>query len=113
MNTAGFYLRHVIVFAGQSFTYNPLEDFPDAVVGHTNSCLMDSELFITCLKAVFAKALEENSIKRPVVLFVDVHLSHATPVASKFCRENGIIFTVYCNMAAIRCNPVMLLCWVR
>lgn len=46
MNAAGFYLRPLIVSAGQRFTYNPLEDFSDAVFGRTNTCWMDSELFV-------------------------------------------------------------------
>ncbi|XP_060602779.1 uncharacterized protein LOC132755864 [Ruditapes philippinarum] len=94
MNAAGLYLRPLIVYAGQRLTYNPPEEFPEAILGRTDTGWMDSDLFYTWLKDVFAPALEENSIRRPVVLFVDGHSTHATLKASKFCRENDII--LYC-----------------
>ena len=94
MNAAGLFLKTLIVYAGHRFSYSPLEEFPDAVFGRTNTGWMDSELFHTWLKDVFEPALEEHSIKRPVVLFVDGHSTHSTLAASKFCRENNIV--LYC-----------------
>ena len=94
MNAAGLYLRPYVIFPGQRFTYNPLQGFPEAILGHSASGWMESELFLTWLKDVFSPALDENGIKRPVVLFVDGHSTHATLEASKFCRENNII--LYC-----------------
>jgi len=91
MNAAGLFLKTLIVYAGHRFSYSPLEEFPDAVFGRTNTGWMDSELFHTWLKDVFEPALEEHSIKRPVVLFVDGHSTQSTLSASKFCCENNIV----------------------
>ncbi|MEW8544190.1 MAG: hypothetical protein AB2693_11710, partial [Candidatus Thiodiazotropha sp.] len=94
MNATGYYLKPLIVYPGERFSYNPLEGFPDAVLGRTVSGWMDKDLFATWLKDVFLPGVKERGIKLPVVLFVDGHSTHGTLEASTFCRENNII--LYC-----------------
>ena len=94
MNATGYYIKPLIVYPGERFNYNPLEGFPDAVLGRTVSGWMDKALFATWLKDVFLPGVIERGIKLPVVLFVDGHSTHGTLEASTFCRENNII--LYC-----------------
>ncbi|XP_060578915.1 uncharacterized protein LOC132735898 [Ruditapes philippinarum] len=94
MSAAGYYPKPLIVYPGKRFATNPLEGFPEAVMGRTENGWMDSELFVTWLRDVFVPALDDRAIKRPVVLFVDGHSTHSTLSASKFCREQEII--LYC-----------------
>ena len=94
MNANGYYLKPLIVYPGSRFSYNPLEGFPEAILGRTDSGWMDKELFATWLKDVFLPGVTERGIKLPVVLFVDGHSTHGTLEASTFCRENNVI--LYC-----------------
>ena len=94
ISASGCYVPPLIVFAGQRFSYNPLEGFEDAVMGRSETGWMDSELFKTWLSDVFVKHLNEKVEPRPVVLFVDGHSTHLTMEASDICLENGIV--LYC-----------------
>ena len=94
MNASGYFLKPLMVYPGVRFNYNPLEGYRDAVFGRTESGWMDPELFVTCLTEVFEPALSEHENKRPVVIFVDVHSTHCTLEASKFCREHNKL--LYC-----------------
>ena len=94
MSASGCYVPPLIVFAGQWFSYNPLEGFEDAVMGRSENGWMASELFKIWLSDVFVKHLNEKVVPRPVVLFVDGHSTHLTMEASDICLENGIV--LYC-----------------
>ena len=94
MSASGCYVPPLIVFAGQRFSYNPLEGCEDAVMGRSENGWMDSELFKTWLSDVFVKHLNEKVVPRPVVLFVDGHSTHLTMEVSDICLENGIV--LYC-----------------
>ncbi|XP_050400998.1 uncharacterized protein LOC126817869 [Patella vulgata] len=94
MSTAGHYIKPLIVFPGQRFSYNPLEGFEEASFGRTENGWMDSELFSTWLRDMFIPEVVERGVRRPVVLFVDGHSTHLTLDACDLCRENGIV--LYC-----------------
>lgn len=47
--------------------------------------------FYEYMANIFTPLLHENNIPRPVVFFVDGHVSHLTLHVSQFCAENGII----------------------
>lgn len=97
MNATGLYLKPLIVFAGQRFAYNPLEDCPEAVFGRSNTGWMDSP----GSRMSFWPVFDENYVKCPGVLFVDGHLTHCTLQASNFCRKKTLHCIAYFNMAAI------------
>ena len=44
INAAGYYLKPLIVYTGSRFSFNPLEGFPDAVLGRTDSGWMDKDM---------------------------------------------------------------------
>lgn len=94
MGATGHFLRPLIVYPGQRFSYNPLEEYPDAVMGRTENGWMDSELFITWLSDVFVPSINERGVRKPVVLFVDGHSTHMSLKVSDTCKENGI--ELYC-----------------
>lgn len=52
---------------------------------------MVSETFFEYIANGVHVWLNENNIKRPILLFVDGHKSHMTMELSKFCQENDII----------------------
>lgn len=54
---------------------------------------MDTDLFVAFLEH-FSNFVEDNAIKKPVLLFVDGHSTHMSKNAAEFCATNGII--LYC-----------------
>lgn len=60
-------------------------------VGPSDSGWINSEVFFEYIANAFVDHLDEQSIVRPVILFVDGHKSHLTPGVSDFCKENQII----------------------
>ena len=60
-------------------------------LGRSESGWMKSETFYEYVANCMDLWLDENQIKRPVILFVDGHKSHLTLHLSKFCDERRII----------------------
>ena len=85
-----------ILFPGKRLRDIGFSMFPAARYSATDHGWMDSETFLVFLE-YFNGFLEEQEIKKPVVLFVDGHSSHSTFEAGKFCKENGIV--LYCLLA--------------
>lgn len=94
MSATGHFLKPLIVYPGQRFAYNPLEGFPEAVMGRTENGWMDSDLFATWLIDVFIPSVNERAVRKPVVLFVDGHSTHVSMRVSDICRQGGI--ELYC-----------------
>lgn len=94
MSASGHYVTPMIVYAGQRFSYNPLDGFDEAVMGRSENGWMDTELFKTWLSDVFVKDINQQNLKKPVILIVDGHSTHITLEASEICQKNGII--LYC-----------------
>ena len=84
----------MIVYPGQRFLQNPLEGFPDAVLGRSENGWMDSELFLTWLRDVFIPSVEQRGVKKPIVLFVNGHSTHLNLAVSELCKEHNIL--LYC-----------------
>ena len=79
------------IFAGQRFSYNPLEGaVPGAYFGKSQSGWIDTELFYGWIANHFARQVKT----RPVVLLVDGHKSHINVETAKFCKDNDI--HLYC-----------------
>jgi hypothetical protein len=89
------YIKPMLVFPGQRFSYNPLKGMEqDAYLGRSLNGWMDSELFFTWLKEVFIPEINTRQVKRPVLLLVDGHFTHLTLESSKLCSQENII--LYC-----------------
>lgn len=82
-----------ILYAGQRFKREVIEEFTEATYGHTPSGWMDSDMFIAFLED-FNKYVTEQNIPKPVILFVDGHSTHMTLAAAQYCAKNNII--LYC-----------------
>lgn len=61
------------------------------VLGRSESGWMRSDVFYEYISNSFNTWVAENSIKKPVLLFVDGHKSHMSLSLSQFCEANGII----------------------
>ncbi|XP_069109467.1 uncharacterized protein [Argopecten irradians] len=92
-NALGDYVAPLIVYPGQRFRDTGIKEFPEAIYAHSENGWMDKELFLSFL-AVFNSFVEEKTIEKPVILFVDGHSTHMTAEAARFCAENHII--LYC-----------------
>ena len=95
MSATGHYIKPMIVFPGQRFSYDPLQGFEDGgAFGRSDSGWMDTELFTTWLRDVFLPGIKERGVKTPIILFVDGHVTHLSMEVSTLCKENDVI--LYC-----------------
>ncbi|KAJ8966813.1 hypothetical protein NQ314_003309 [Rhamnusium bicolor] len=63
----------------------------DWVLVKSDTGWMQSSVFFEYVANDFDKWLENNKIKRPVILFIDGHKSHITLELSKICEEKKIV----------------------
>ena len=94
MSGSGHILPSMIAYPGQRFLQNPLEGFPDAVLGRSENGWMDSELFLTWLRDVFIPSVDQRGVKKPIVLYVDGHSTHLNLDVSEMCKAYNIL--LYC-----------------
>lgn len=67
-------------------------------IGRSESGWMCGPTFYEYITNVFVPWLNENKIKRPILMFIDGHVSHLTLNLSQFCSENGIeLFALFPN----------------
>ena len=92
-NAAGDYCPPLIVYPGQRFRDIGVEEFPEAIYGHSDNGWMDSPLFVAFLEHL-DNFVTEKQITRPVLLFVDGHSTHMSLDAAQFCHDHNII--LYC-----------------
>ena len=92
-NAFGQYIPPLIVFPGERLRDSGINDFPEAIYGQTPSGWMDSELFVEFLKHVNA-FVAEQSIQKPIILYVDGHSTHLSLEAAEYCNSNDIV--LYC-----------------
>lgn len=64
---------------------------PNWILGKSESGWMRSDVFFEYIANDFNKWVDENKLKRPILLLVDGHRSHMSLPLSKFCDENKII----------------------
>lgn len=64
---------------------------PDWFLGRSDSGWMKSEIFYEYVVNGVNKWIDENNIKRPVLLLVDGHRTHLTMELSEYCSNSGII----------------------
>ena len=110
MSASGHYIKPMIVFPGQRFSYNPLAGFEEAAFGRADSGWMDTELFKLCLGIFFIPDVTAGGVKRPLVLFVDEHSTHLRLV--KFAKKMVTCYTVSSNIDHILCKYMISSCLV-
>ncbi|KAJ8931636.1 hypothetical protein NQ314_015430 [Rhamnusium bicolor] len=98
-NAAGSFAPPMIVFS-----YERVPSYVSASVpsnwgiGRSDTGWMCGATFFEYITNIFLPWLQENNIKRPILFFVDGHVSHMTLHLSRFCSANGIeLFALYPN----------------
>lgn len=67
-------------------------------IGRSESGWMCGSTFYEYVTNVFVPWLDKQKIERPILLFIDGHVSHMTLHLSQFCSNNGIeLFALYPN----------------
>lgn len=67
-------------------------------IGRSESGWMCGPTFYEYVTNVFVPWLDKQKIERPILLFIDGHVSHMTLHLSQFCSNNGIeLFALYPN----------------
>lgn len=95
-NAAGDYMHPHIVFPVVRMTNINRDGFPGATYGSTKTGWMVQDEFLAWI-TIFNNYIDEMQIQKPVLLFVDGHVSHVGLDASEFARTNQII--LYCLVA--------------
>ncbi|KAG8199511.1 hypothetical protein JTE90_009358 [Oedothorax gibbosus] len=95
----------LLVFSASGKTVTPMVVFPyirlpktvvdsmpaDWFLGRSDSGWMKNDVFYEYIANGVNKWLEDNKVKKPVILFVDGHKTHLTLEISEFCANNDII----------------------
>ena len=93
VNANGSYMPPMIIYKGERKRNCNMQNFEEAIYASTKKGWMDSETFLSWAEH-FSEYLSVNSIRRPVILFLDGHSSHLSYEVANFCKEKGII--LYC-----------------
>lgn len=80
------------IFPYKRIRNNILQKYPkEWVVGKSDSGWMTCQTFFEYIANEFNGFLIKEDIKKPVILFLDCHVSHLSLPLTTFCKENGII----------------------
>lgn len=91
-NASGLKTPPLVMFPYQRLPSNIVKSMPENwAFGRSPTGWMTAESFYEYVTNCFYPWLVKNSIKLPIVLFVDGHSSHITYHLSEFCREKNII----------------------
>lgn len=91
-NAAGKICPPLVVFPYVRPPRALIENVPDSwVIGKSDSGWMRGDVFYEYIANDFNSWLNQNEVKRPIILFIDGHRSHMTLPLSQFCEQNGII----------------------
>lgn len=91
-SASGEILHPCVVFPYVRTPKDVVNSVPDKwLIGRSDTGWMRSEIFLDYISKGLHDWLKENSIKMPVLVFVDGHKSHLTMDLSKYCADNGII----------------------
>lgn len=82
LSASAHYIQPMIIFPGQWFSYDPLDGFPEAVLGHSYNGWIDAEVVCQWLEQVFISSVNMRNIKKPMLLVTDGHSTHVTMNAS-------------------------------
>lgn len=91
-NAAGKLAPPMVIFKYDRVPRDIAESVPDDWgIGKSESGWMNGATFFEYISNIFHPFLIKENITRPVILFIDGHVSHLTLHTSRFCNENGII----------------------
>lgn len=97
----------MIVFSYERIPSEIAESVPgEWAIGKSESGWMSGELFFEYVSNVFHPWIEKENIKKPVILFIDGHVSHLTLPTSQFCSANGIILVALLPNATHLIQPM-------
>lgn len=63
----------------------------DWFLGKSDTGWMKADIFYDYITKCLTKWIDDNEVKKPVLVFVDGHKTHMTIKLSKFCHDNNII----------------------
>ena len=93
-NAAGDFMAPYLVYPGQLMTIRMgYENFRDAIYTQTENGWMDCNCFFEFI-CYFNAYVMRLGIRRPVILWVDGHVSHLGAETARFCQVNDIILFV-------------------
>lgn len=98
-NAAGEFAPPMIIFKYERIPSNiALSINKSWGLGRSESGWMCGATFFEYVTNVFVPWLESQKIKRPILMFIDGHVSHMTLHLSQYCSRNGIeLFSLYPN----------------
>lgn len=91
-SASGCIVAPTVIFPYLRLPQDIVEQVPDDfIIGLSESGLMRSKKFYEYIGNAFLPWIDKNKIQKPVILFVDGHLSLLTLQVSTLCENNGII----------------------
>ena len=104
-NATGDFMSPYLVYPGQLMMVRMgYENFPEAIYTQTENGWMDADSFFEFI-CYFDAWVKKLKIVRPVILWVDGHLSHLAVQMARFCHVNGIILFVLLGNATFIIQP--------
>jgi hypothetical protein len=104
-NAAGLYQPPFFIFPGKRLTpHIGYKDFPEAHYALSDNGWMDTEVF-KWFVLEFDKFVTEAKICKPVILFLDGHVSHLGVETARYCRDHGIILYAFIPNATYVIQP--------
>ena len=94
VSASAHYIPPMLVYPGIRFSYDPLEKFPEGILGRSPNGWMTGDLFAFWLEKVFYEHINRRHVKLPVLLLIDGCKSHIILEAGEFCQQKRII--LYC-----------------
>ena len=95
-NARGDIVKPAIIYPYVRVPADIVNSVPDDfMIGCSESGWMKAECFYEYLANGFIPWLEEHSIQKPVILFVDGHSTHLTLQISVLCEDNRVILICY------------------
>lgn len=80
------------LFPFKQIPSNILQKYPETwVIGRFDNGWMTCEIFYEYIRNSFNGFLIKENIKKPVMLFLDGHISHRSLPLTTFCKENDVI----------------------
>lgn len=89
-SAAGNITKPMLVFPGSKFHYDPLAGFKEAVFAKSPKGWIESTVFESWLKEVFIPFV--SPLRKPVVLFLDGHITRVSLRTHELCIENKILY---------------------
>ena len=105
VNATGDFMSLYLVYPGQLMTVcMGYENFPEVIYTQTDKSWMGADSFFEFI-CYFDALVKKLKIVRPVILWVDGHVSHLAAQMARFCHVNGIILFILLGNAMFIIQP--------